>query len=351
MKRKYLLGAALFAVLLTLTLLLVLPASATTVSGVCGSNGDNVVWSFEPSSGHLSITGAGEMKSYANSALIPWYSHHQSIKSITVGEGVTSIGSWAFADCESLTSASLPSTLTELGNCVFLDCDSIKSISLPNKLKYIGYDAFANCRSLTSFAIPDSVTFIDSAILSGCSSLTHVTVGSGIKSIEKKTFQNCISLIGVEIPDSVKHIRDSAFYGCDSLTEITLPTSLVSIGSKAFYFCFSLKEITLPATLTDVGTGTFDGCYALKTVNYNGTQEEWDAIAFGVQNEKLTEARARTVEQQNAANQAPTPSDEDENPPRMGGRIILFAVAGALTLAVLSVVLTLVVRKKKQALG
>ena len=80
---------------------------------------ENISWSFED--GVLSITGAGEMKDYAVSHA-PWFSVRESIKSVVVSSGVTSIGENAFYDCDSLEAVELPAGITEIGSGAFRDC-------------------------------------------------------------------------------------------------------------------------------------------------------------------------------------------------------------------------------------
>ena len=67
--------------------------SAATYSGTCGTS---LNWSFNTTSGILSITGTGAMTNYSVSSGSPWYSYKGSIKTITINSGVTSIGNWAF---------------------------------------------------------------------------------------------------------------------------------------------------------------------------------------------------------------------------------------------------------------
>ncbi|MBO7377543.1 MAG: leucine-rich repeat domain-containing protein, partial [Clostridia bacterium] len=63
---------------------------------------------------------------------------------------VTSIGSYAFAYCSSLTSISIPNSVTSIGNGAFAYCSSLTSISIPNSVTSIGSWAFEYCSSLTS---------------------------------------------------------------------------------------------------------------------------------------------------------------------------------------------------------
>ena len=83
-----------------------------------------------------------------------------SLTSITIPEGVTSIGTSAFIGCTSLTSIAIPSSVTSIGVQAFRECTSLTSIAIPEGVTSIGEQAFFNCSSLTSITIPSSVTYI-----------------------------------------------------------------------------------------------------------------------------------------------------------------------------------------------
>ena len=85
-------------------------------SGTFGEDGDNLTWSLS-SNGTLTINGTGGM-GYQT----PWMSYRDSIKSLVVEEGVTTVGRSAFSGCDQLTSATLPTSLTEIGQSAFLGC-------------------------------------------------------------------------------------------------------------------------------------------------------------------------------------------------------------------------------------
>ncbi|MCC8076082.1 MAG: leucine-rich repeat domain-containing protein, partial [Clostridiales bacterium] len=77
--------------------------SAQATSGTCGTN---LTWTY--SSGSLVITGTGAMKDYSGPSYAPWYDYSSSIVSVSIGDGVTSIGNYAFWTCSSLTSVTIP---------------------------------------------------------------------------------------------------------------------------------------------------------------------------------------------------------------------------------------------------
>ena len=112
--------------------LFTLKADAAAYSGKCG---DNLTWSLDTDTGVLTISGTGYMYNWSSDTNVPWYSNRSSIKTVVIGDSVTSIEDLAFFDCTSLTSVTIPDSVTR-----------------------IGYEAFGGCIRLTSITNPDSVT-------------------------------------------------------------------------------------------------------------------------------------------------------------------------------------------------
>ena len=238
-----------------------------TESLTTGTCGENLTWSFDDSTGELTISGTGDMGDYTSSSTTPWKDLRKNIKSVVIEDGVTSIGDCAFENCNNLTSTTIPDSVTSIGNYAFRRCTSLTNITIPDSVVSIGDYAFSACTSVTSIIIPDSIT-----------------------NIGYETFSNCSSLTSITIPDSVTSIGDYAFAICYRLTSITIPDSVTSIGNSAFYNCSALASITIPDSVTSIGANAFEGCTALTTVNYNGTQSEWDAITIGTGNDNLLAA-------------------------------------------------------------
>ena len=84
---------------------------ASIASGKCG---DNVAWTLSQE-GILTLSGKGAMADYDTSN-VPWGTNVSSIKQIKIGEGITSIGSFAFYNCYNLTEVIFPKTLTQPAN-------------------------------------------------------------------------------------------------------------------------------------------------------------------------------------------------------------------------------------------
>lgn len=231
-------------------------------SGKCG---DNLTWTLY-NDGEIRIDGTGAMYNYGYSRA-PWIAYEDEIMTVIIGNGVTTIGDFAFDGCYSLTSIEIPDSVTTIGDVAFQGCESLTSVTIPDSVTTIGEYAFAYCSSLTSVTIPDSVTTIGNNTFFACSSLTSVT-----------------------IPDSVTTIGEYAFWCCDSLTSVTIGNSVTTIGSSAFYYCDSLASVTIPDSVTTIGYDAFSGCDSLTDVYYGGTYEDWSGISIGSNNEDLTEA-------------------------------------------------------------
>ena len=189
-----------------------------------------------------------------------------SLTSITIPDSVTSIGDEAFYDCLSLTSITIPDSVTSIGDAAFGDCSSLESITIPDSVISIGSYAFENCTSLESITIPDSVTSIGDKAFLNCESLTSITIPDSVTSIGDKAFLNCESLTSITIPDSVTSIGSYAFCGCTSLTSITIPDSVTSIGDDTFYYCSSLESVTIGDSVTSIGEWAFGYCASLTSI-------------------------------------------------------------------------------------
>ncbi len=197
-----------------------------------------------------------------------------TIPSTLGGYPVTSIGSYAFDLCTSLTAVTIPDGVMSVGVEAFRLCTSLTSVTIGDGVTSIGDRAFGSCDSLASITIPDSVTSIGLEAFSNCSSLTSIIVSTkntaycdvnGVLFDKNKTTLVCYpagkTATNYTIPGSVTSIGELAFYMCGSLTSVTIPDSVTSIGELAFYMCDSLTLITVSVNNTaycDVDGVLFD---------------------------------------------------------------------------------------------
>ncbi len=275
------------------------------------------------------------------------FSECSSLTSITIPNSVTSIGWGAFARCSSLTSITIPDSVTSIGDYAFYGCSGLKSITIPNSVTSIEESAFSGCSALTSVTIGNGVTSIGESTFRGCSSLTNITIPNSVTSIGESAFRGCSSLTNITIPDSVtsigyfafddcsglkyneydnalylgnkdnpyvvlikaknrditsceinektKFIYDGAFFGDIKLTSIIVPDSVTTIGLSAFSNCSGLTSVTIPNSVTRIGQYAFSGCSNLTEVNYKGTEEQWNKIAIGNNNDYLLKAKRNYI--------------------------------------------------------
>ena len=240
-----------------------------------------------------------------------------NLEELTIPSSVTSIGSSAFANCDSLTKVNYLGTIDEWVQIKFSDYHSnplcyAKNLYINNELvteanittaTKINDYAFYNYTGLTSVTIGNGVASIRDYAFEGCSNLTKVnylgTIDEWVQigfvnsysnplyyaknlyinnelvteanittatEISARAFSNCTSLTSVTIGNSVTSIGNSAFSGCDSLTNVTIGESVTSIGYRAFSDCSSLQSITIPNSVKSIESSVFSGCSSLESM-------------------------------------------------------------------------------------
>lgn len=97
-----------------------------------------------------------------------------AVTSVSMPEGITSIGFEAFSGCQNLESVTLPESLTTLGNDAFRSCSSLKTIKIPSGVTAIPDFCFNDCCNLESIIIPSSVNSIGISAFSECKALKNV---------------------------------------------------------------------------------------------------------------------------------------------------------------------------------
>ncbi|WP_321437228.1 leucine-rich repeat domain-containing protein [uncultured Bacteroides sp.] len=177
------------------------------------------------------------------------------LTSITIPDGVTSIGIHTFIGCtklkEFIVSENNPAYNSVEGVLFSKDCTKLivypnaKSniYTLPNSVTSIGDYAFYCCTGLASITISNSVTSIKSFAFAGCSGLTSITIPNSVTSIGESAFSHCIGLTLVTIPNSVTSIGSAAFSGCTGLTLVAIPYNVTSFENSVFYNCKGITEI------------------------------------------------------------------------------------------------------------
>lgn len=209
-------------------------AMAEVHKGTCG---ENLTWSFDTESGALVIEGSGEMENYFWET--PWNIFDSPVKSVSLPNGLTTIGDNAFGNNRWFTemqfaSIEIPEGVAIIGQSAFAGNTSLTTVKFSEGLKSIGANAFSDCSNLSDVSFPCSLTEIDYNAFYGCSSLTTVTFAEGLNSIGSSAFSKCSALTKISLPETLTSIGDNAFGYCTQLTEVKIPNSIHEVGSNIF---------------------------------------------------------------------------------------------------------------------
>ena len=205
-----------------------------------------------------------------------------ALTKVTFGTNLVYIGGCAFKDDISL------STIVWGKNLVTIDYEAFRStalssLSIPNSVTTLGTDAFRNCDSMTSVVVGTGVTALSDNCFRDCDSLTKVTINGCVTIIGQSTFNHCDQLISINIPDSVTKIGNYCFEECVSLKAIRLGNGVTHIGYYAFSKCSSLKTIYLPYYLSTWGGDVFSQINNNVTAYvYKGTKSVTFAQEMGI---------------------------------------------------------------------
>ena len=196
-------------------------------------------------------------------------------KVVIVPQGVESIGDRAFVWCETLTSITLPQGVESIGNRAFEGCTALTSITLPQGIESIGHNPFMYCTNLSSvichsphFKVIDKMLLTSDGkrLISYWGKEKVVIVPQGVESIGDRAFALCETLTSIKLPQGVESIEKGVFAWCKALTSITLPQGVKSIGNGAFYECKALTSITLSQGIKSIGNKAFYECKALTSI-------------------------------------------------------------------------------------
>lgn len=229
---------------------------------------------------------------------------------LTLPEGVTTIGWAAFQGCSSLEKVELSDALEVIRGYAFEGCSALRQeIHFPQSFTSIGEYAFANCRNLTgtvkfndefymfmgnegywsdtgyTFENCSSIEAVDmsacenlyqlpNGIFRGCTSLQTVQLPPYLERIEYNGFEDNTNLSDIEFPSSLMYIDGSAFRNCASLQHVDLSDceDFATIGEYAFANCASLESVNLPASLNWINSYAFSECRQLEEFNVEALQ-------------------------------------------------------------------------------
>ena len=289
-----------------------------------GGSSDPSLWALDEN-GKLTINNETVMTDYNDAASTPWYSSRDKITYILTQYMVKKISSYAFADCNKVTTVQIGDDITEIGDYAFSGCISLEKVVFAGTMAKwkemqigIGNDILNNIEIICtdgSINTKDENLIIASGEcgsnganviwilnksgnleISGTGSMKDysnnttapwykrkgdiksVTINRGVINVGSFAFFECYAIKDISICSTVTSIGDAAFLGCCGIKSITLPNNVAVICNSVFAGCDGLEEIILSNSVTRIEFGAFQGCKSLKnitipdTVTYIGSE-------------------------------------------------------------------------------
>ena len=191
-----------------------------TALGAAAQNSGNtgpLRWEYNAGTNTLSITGTGAMPNYASTNDQPWKAFQSGIKTVIIGDNVTTIGEHAFAACNALQNVTLGSRVQTIEVSAFGTCQALQSISFPASVTTIGKHAFLNCRVLQNVSFSDGLTTIGEGAFSDCVVLQSITLPASVTTIGEYAFAFCKALQQVTVAwDTPLAVPDKTFWGVNT---------------------------------------------------------------------------------------------------------------------------------------
>lgn len=271
MKKQFSRSLMLMLIIMTMTVLFGISASAKTVT-----SGDFI---FETSSSGATLK---EYKGNDTSVEIP---------SAVGSYKVVAVGSEAFWQNKTMTSVEIPSTVTSVGYAAFNECTALTKVILPSSVKTIGEAAFWYCTGLKKIVIPESVTSIGKDAFKGCDILTAYTVEGSYGEEYIKGLTNV--KLGYRYIKDIKLNYKSLKVGltAERQLEVTLSPALV-YSSKVTYKSSDTSVVTVSSSgkVTAVGMGT-----AVITVTASDGSKVSEKIAVTVNPQKVKTLKQKSI--------------------------------------------------------
>ncbi len=242
-----------------------------------------------------SITVAG--KTYPITRIADNAFKGKDVKSVTMGDNISEIGTSAFEGCNHLTTVTMGQGVLTINDKAFKNCTALgKTIDIPASVKTIGNSAFEGCiklqkvniadgsklleigvkafysTGLTSFTLPKSVIKVGDSAFAGNKTLKTFKFQSGseLVTIGKSIWEKDTALTKISLPSKLTSIPVKSFKGDKALKTVKIGSAVTSIGTSAFEGCKSIKLISIPSKVMTIGKKAFYGANKLKTVSFKG---------------------------------------------------------------------------------
>lgn len=242
---------------------------------------DTLSWDFDAASGTLSIHGEGPMRDYSDAAP-EWEQHSDQILKVSLDDGITSVGAYAFYNYLNLTEARLPDSVEVIDVSAF-DYDwTLRTITIPASLKYVGERAFYNTLlwEPENLIFPEGCEYIgDEAFHSALKSGGIVSLPSTLKYLGSQSFTNAYLSDFIVSPENGAYCSENhAIYTKDrkeirmlapdakDVTEFRVPDGVEKISAECFNVIQGIETVYIPASVTEIPEGAIFSTFELKEI-------------------------------------------------------------------------------------
>lgn len=283
-------------------------AISAATSGTCGATGnDHVTWSFDESSGTLTISGSGAMADYTVNGTVddrPWKDYAESITKVQISEGVTSLGRCAFQNLTALKETNIPASITKLGDHIYRGDASLTTVNWAEGFKapeitdtdsngskysgtYVPTSMFDGCKSLgadqeLSAWLPESFTGVGCAAFRGTAFKVDFEKWTKLSYIGARSFEKMPNLDAVTVKSNwtlgLRGKDSCAFIGSGVKSAVIESRKTIPVG--LFQDCASLTSVTLPDNATTIESRAFSGTTELKSIDLKNNVETISDYAF-----------------------------------------------------------------------
>ncbi len=325
--------------------------NAADANGTHGS----IQWDYKQDTKTLTLTGAGVIDDVNPEESDPWASVRLSAQKIVVGEGITSIGAYAFWGMNNVTEVSLPASLFEIDDYAFSYCGKLATVKIPDALNRLGVGAFEGCSALSMIYLPAGVTSVSDYAFAYCYSLKSAIVkgvpAEGALMIGSKAFYNCRALERMVLRQAVTDdkIAADALTGVD-LTKMSKEHTENETGSSTVTIIYMkdgavyntvTKTLELYAPMTEA-TPTIEGYTADHlSISTTGTSVDQTFTVTYTRNEAPADTDAPETE--------PVPDNNEPKDEGIKPSTIIAIVIMGLVLAGIGVGAFLLIRSDKKS--
>ena len=177
---------------------------------------------------------------------------------------VVGIGNKFIQQKDTVKQVVLPDTIQYINDSAFNSCYNLTKINFPASLTTIGSFVFTDCRSLTTITISGSnFRFSNGALYQGktllyCPNKAITAPLSGTTAIADYAFYYNRNITNFTIPSTVTSIGEGAFGDCSNLTDVTFRTTKLTALPDYCFTYTKVNHVVIPDSVTSIGTRAFD---------------------------------------------------------------------------------------------